>query len=254
MRITLLFLGVACALGAISGLAAEKKASAEGQSMPQLLSRGARWKNVDQLKKFAAEGDTLACLELGERLLYGDGLAQDEAAARLWFAKAGEAGSGDALFRLGRMHHDGVGGPRDYAAALGYYLRAAQAGIPEAQHNLGAMFASARGVRRDFVEGLAWFIVATKSGAVSDAESRTRERLKKRPADIAQAEVRAQELLALIESGGEIMLPTAIPLPRAAQPVPVVTPLRTAPPAVKIERPKIEPPRVEAPATMPSRN
>ena len=253
MRITLLFLGVACALGAIGGLAAEKKPSAEGQSMPQLLSRGARWKNVEELRKFAERGDTLACLELGERLLYGDGLAQDETAARLWFAKAGEAGSGDALFRLGRMHHDGVGGSRDYAQALGYYLRAAQAGIPEAQHNLGAMFASARGVRRDFVEGLAWFIVATKNGAVSDAEARTRERLKKRPADIAQAEVRAKELLAQLEAGGEIVLPTAIPLPRAPKAPPPVVPERAAPPAVTIERPKLEAPRVEAPAIAPPR-
>lgn len=216
---------------------------------PQLISRGARWRNVEELRRFAEQGDTLACLELGERCLHGDGVAKDEAAARTWFGRAADGGSGDALFRMGKLLHDGIGGPRDYAQAIAYYLRAAQTGIPEAQHNLGAMFVSARGVRRDYVEGLAWLIVAGRNGAVSDAEQRTRERLAKRPADIARAEERAKELLAALKAGAEIVLPTAVALPRETKPAPVRAPVREAPPKIEIERPRLEVPKPEFPAT-----
>lgn len=168
---------------------------------PQIIAKEARWKNVTELKRFAAQGDVLACLELGERLLHGDGVPVDPAAAREFFAKAAAGGSGDAMFRLGKLHHDGTGGPRDFGAALDFYGQAARAGIPEAQHNIGAMLVSARGVRRDYVEGLAWLIVATKNGALSDAEQRTRARLEKRPADIAKAEARAAELQQALAAG-----------------------------------------------------
>lgn len=169
-------------------------AFAAADAGPQLIAQKPRWKNIEELKRFVAQGDTIACLEYGERLLNGDGVAADPAAAREVLAKAAAAGAGDALFRLGKLWHDGIGGPRDYGRAMELYADAARAGVPEAMHNVGAMLVSARGVKRDYVEGLAWFIVATKNGAVSDAEQRTRERLAKRPQDIAAAEGRAKEI------------------------------------------------------------
>lgn len=216
---------------------------------PQLISKGPRWKNVTELQRFAAAGDPLACLEYGERLLNGDGMAADAVAAREYFGRAASAGSGDAFFRLGKLHHDGLGGPVDYAQALQNYGAAARAGIPEAQHNIGAMLVSARGVRRDYVEGLAWLIVATKNGAVSDAEQRTRDRLAKRPADIARAEERAKEILAALPNPrlAEIATPRftlagTVAVPRPPNPAsgpklpnPAPTPAKDTPPKVKVD-------------------
>lgn len=214
------------------------KAPPAGDAAPQLVSTGPRW-NVTELQRVAAEGDPQACFELGDRLLNGDELAADPVAARKWLKKAAQGGVGDALFRLGKLHHDGIGGPRDFARALDYYAQAARAGIPEAQHNIGAMLVSGRGVKRDYVEGLAWLIVATKHGAVSDAEQRTRERLAKRPADIAAAEARAQELIAALQDParrGEAMprfgtagSPSGLRGPRVAEPK------REPPPQVKVD-------------------
>jgi len=199
---------VALLLGPTWIAAADRPSAKESpvrDAVPQLISKGPRWKTIPELQRFAAEGDPLACLEYAERLLNGDGVPPDATQAREYFSRAAAAGSGEAFFRLGKLHHDGLGGPRDYGRALENYGAAARAGIPEAQHNIGAMLVSARGVRRDYVEGLAWLIVATKNGAVSDSEQRTRERLAKRPADIARAEERAKEILA------------ALPNPRLAE-------------------------------------
>jgi TPR repeat protein len=229
-------LAAVAALAVADVFAARPPPAADGG--PQLLATQPRWKDIAGLRRFAAQGDLLACLELGERLLTGEGLPRDEAEARVWFARAAEAGSGDALFRLGKLHHDGVGGPRDYPKALDYYARAARAGIPEAQHNVGAMLVSGRGVRRDYVEGLAWLIVATRSGAVSDAEQRTRERLARRPADIAAAERRAAELLAALAgpAGTAAAAPRAAVLPPPPVPAAVPPPVApAAPPKVKID-------------------
>jgi TPR repeat protein len=208
-------------------------AQAQGASedaAPQLVSTGPKWKNVPELRRFAEGGDPQACFELGDRLLNGDGVAVNEAEARRFLEKAAQADLPDALFRLGKLNHDGIGGPRDFAKALDYYGRAARAGIPEAQHNIGAMLVSGRGVKRDYVEGLAWLIVATKSGAVSDAEQRTRERLAKRPADIAAAEKRAAELLAAFENPQSAAAKPRATFGTATAPPP---PSRVTPPAVE---------------------
>ena len=224
---------------------------AMADSGPQLIAKGPRWKNVEELKRFAEQGDTLACLEYGGRLLSGEGVAVDAVAARQFFARAAAAGSGEALFRLGKLWHDGIGGERDYGEAMKFYGDAAQAGVPEAMHNVGAMLVSARGVQRDYVEGLAWLIVAMKNGAVSDAEQRTRERLAKRPQDIAAAEARAKELLAAFKTpGAEAARPRYVVRggPAAVRPPSVPSPL--APPKVETEKkvkvdvgPKLEAPK-----------
>lgn len=218
---------------------AAKKAPPADDAAPQLVSTGPRWKNVTELRRYAAQGDARACFELGDRLLNGDELPADPVAARKWLEKAAQGGVGDAMFRLGKIHHDGLGGPRDMARSLDYYAQAARAGIPEAQHNIGAMLVSGRGVKRDYVEGLAWLIVATKNGAVSDAEQRTRERLAKRPGDIAAAEARANELLAALNNParrdeaspriGSAGAPADVRGPKLAEPK------REPPPKVKVD-------------------
>jgi hypothetical protein len=223
---------------------------------PQLIQMGPKWRNVAELKRHAAEGDPAAAFELGERLALGDGVPQDHAAARTWFRRAADAGVADAWFRLGKLHHDGLGGPEDRALAFELFSTAAQLGVPEAQHNVGAMLVSGRGVKRDYVEGLAWLIVAGQSGAESSAEKQVRERLQRRPRDIARAEERAAELLAAVRQPGAEVKPRAAPAAEAAKSPapPAFAPPRTPPPKLDVGAPKLEAPVPQITLPKPGQN
>jgi TPR repeat protein len=223
-----------------------------------------KWKNVEQLRKFAAKGDPQACFELAERFLYGDEVPKDLNQAVPLLEQAGQGGIADAWFRLGKIYHDGLLGAPDYERTLDYYARAARAGVPEAQHNIGAMLVSARGVKRDLVEGLAWLIVATRTGAVSGAEGKVRDQLAKRPVDLRTAEARATELsqnLAAAEVRavleGARTTPAAIDETRKvpagpAIAIPIDKPVIKAPPidpptAPTISLPALPPPKLSPP-------
>ncbi|HQY04677.1 MAG TPA: tetratricopeptide repeat protein [Lacunisphaera sp.] len=187
---------LALGLALVPAFAAKPK-SVPADSPPQLISTkggGPKWKNVAELQAFAANGDPQACFELGERSLDGDGVPKDATKAISLFETAAKGGMANAWFRLGKIYHDGLTGTPDYGWALEYFTQAARARVVEAQHNIGAMLVSARGVRRDYVEGLAWLVIAKQSGAPSDAEAQVRNRLAKRPTDIAAAEARAAEI------------------------------------------------------------
>lgn len=211
---------------------------------PQLIEMGPKWRNVDELKRHAAAGDAGAAFELAERHVEGDGVPRDYAAAREWFGRAADAGVPDAWFRLGKLHHDGLGVPEDRAKAFELFARAAKHGVPEAQHNVGAMLVSGRGVKRDYVEGLAWLIVARQFGADSPAEAQVRERLARRPQDIARAETRARELLTSLGKSEGTASPRAKveSSPAANPPAPPFVPPREAPPKVEVGIPPIVPP------------
>ena len=217
-------------LGLTTVIAAKKDSSPVDEA-PQLISTtGGRpfWQNTKELKAAAAKGDPQACFELGNRMLDGDEeVRADLTQARLLMEKAAAGGVADASFRLGKIYHDARGVSRDYAKALEYYLIAARRGVPEAQHNIGAMLVSARGVKRNYVEGLAWLLVAEKSGAASDASVRVRDRLARKPADIAMAEARAKELFADLPNAsvgtGRTLIPVVGPPKEAALSAPVIS-------------------------------
>ena len=233
-----------------AGEAAPKKDP--GDAAPVLLStKGAKpkWKNVAELKQFAAQGDAQACFELGDRYVEGEGVPQDPAQAIPLFEQAAKGGLANAWFKLGKIYHDGLGRPADYVQALDYFTRAAQANVTEAQHNIGAMLVSARGVKRDYIEGLAWLIVATKSGDVSEAEAQVRSRLAKRPADIEAAEARAAELQKNLTTAevhatfaGATVKSAGAPGADAPVPPPVEQPKFSAPKVDPVAPPKVSVP------------
>ncbi|HKB91098.1 MAG TPA: tetratricopeptide repeat protein [Opitutaceae bacterium] len=164
-------------------------------SKPKLTSTtGSKWKSLDELKNAAEKGDPAACAQLAPLYEDGDQVPKDLNRAIELYNQAAQGGQGDAAFRLGKIYHDGLGVSMDQTKAFGYFLQGAKAGISEAQYNVGAMLVSGRGVKRDFVEGLAWLIVATRSGTDPQGEKQVRERLARRPNDIAAAEKRAQDL------------------------------------------------------------
>lgn len=241
-RLPLVALVAVSALTALP-LARSARKSATPDAAPVLVSTAGgteQWKNIAALEQAAEGGNPRACYDLALLALEGSPeVKKNPARAVALYEKAGEGGIDDAWFRLGKMHHDGVGVSRDLKKSFHYYLRAARAGVPEAQYNIGAMLLSARGVKRDYVEGLAWLIVAGKSGTPGDTERQVRERLKRRPADIAAAEARAAVLLSdPFERAGSA--------PAASVKVAPTTP--TAPvvaPVLPAAAPTIEPPKIQ---------
>jgi TPR repeat protein len=156
---------------------------------------GTKWADLAAVLKAAEAGEPEAVMELGLMHEFGREVPEDAVKARTLYVQAAAAGVVEADFRLGRLLSEGLGGPADLRAAFDRYLKAARAGHALAQYNVGAMLASARGVRRNYVEGLAWIILATRDKEVDPTgERKLRERLARRPQDIAAAEVRALAL------------------------------------------------------------
>jgi uncharacterized protein len=224
-----------------------------------------QWRTVEELAAAAEKGVPLACFQYAQLLEKGDQIPQNPTRAVAFYRKAAEAGQADALFRLGKIHHDGLLGMTvDYATAIEYYRRAAAAGVPEAMYNIGSMLVSARGVKRDYVAGLAWLIVAGQRGAAAEAGiHQVRQRLARQPQLIATAEQRAAVLTEALQSGGEPQLDGTIvqaekravepPHPEAARPKAAIEVERPrsspTPPSVIIEKSTIN---VPIPAPTPS--
>ncbi|MDX1402488.1 MAG: tetratricopeptide repeat protein, partial [Kiloniellales bacterium] len=64
--------------------------------------------------------------QLGLMYANGDGVVQDEAAARERYTRAAEQGHANAQYRLAVMFDTGTGGPKDDRAAREWYLAAAR--------------------------------------------------------------------------------------------------------------------------------
>ena len=222
--------------------------AAPKEEAPKLLSTtggqvSPKWKDDKELQRLAEKGDAAACLELGVRCERGTRGLQDYVQARTWYERAAKGGSAEANHRLAVLYRDGLGVVPDLGKTSDFYQRAAFAGLPIAQRNLGAMLASGRGVKRDYVEGLAWLIVANRNGIDPKAEQQLRAKLARRPADIAAAEIRAEELRAEIDGRKSRKPAVKSPQPQTAAPrtVPVIEPPHPA-------RPKVEKPDLPAPA------
>ena len=63
----------------------------------------------------------------------GRGVAQDYAAALIWYNKSAEQGNTHAQYQLGNMYYYGLGVAEDHAEALKWYYKAAKLGHAEAQ-------------------------------------------------------------------------------------------------------------------------
>ena len=187
------------ALGLLLTLLGADLAVGAQDSAPVLVSRtgggGGTWADLKELQAAAAQGNPKAETHLGEMLLRGDGVPQDETRAVALLEKAARAGQSAAAFRIGMLlSHGDNGVARDHVRALAYFQAAAAGGEAEAFFNLGAAHANGRGVKRDYAEALGWLIVARQRGADAGAEQSLRAQLKSRPTWIETGERRAKEI------------------------------------------------------------
>ncbi|KAB5624414.1 sel1 repeat family protein [Pseudomonas putida] len=94
----------------------------------------------------AGQGVVEAQALLGQILLDGHGIEQDERLARHWFAIAAQAGNAMAFNMLGRCLEHGWGGEIDLTQAAIHYAQAADADSDWGLYNLGNLLATGRGV------------------------------------------------------------------------------------------------------------
>lgn len=171
------------------------------------------WTDTDSLAAAADHGAPNACLELGERLMIGNSLAQDRARGLALYEKAVAGGSVEAAQRLARVHLAST--PPDHRSAFAAFQAGAFLGEPALAYNIGLLLLNGRGVEADPVESLAWLIVAANQGANGGALDQARALLAHDDTQIARAEARADELDRLITARkAQRFTPAALGQPR----------------------------------------
>jgi TPR repeat protein len=97
----------------------------------------------------AREGEVEAQALLGQILLDGQGIAQDQPLALSWFGIAARQGHVMARNMLGRCHEHGWGCAADASQAARHYRLAATAGLDWAMYNYANLLATGRGAGKD---------------------------------------------------------------------------------------------------------
>jgi hypothetical protein len=112
----------------------------------------------------AREGVLDAQALLGQILLDGQGIEQDQPLAVRWFGIAAQGGHLMARNMLGRCHEHGWGCTADATLAANYYRDAAEAGLDWAMYNYANLLATGRGVAEDQVLALILYRRAAELG------------------------------------------------------------------------------------------
>ncbi|MHC8402858.1 tetratricopeptide repeat protein [Pseudomonas sp. MDT1-17] len=112
----------------------------------------------------AREGVLDAQALLGQILLDGQGITQDQPLALRWFDIAAQRGHLMARNMLGRCHEHGWGCNADASIAARHYRIAAIAGLDWAMYNLANLLATGRGVAVSQLQALGLYRQAAELG------------------------------------------------------------------------------------------
>lgn len=112
----------------------------------------------------AREGVLDAQALLGQILLDGQGIEQDQPLALRWFEIAAQGGHLMARNMLGRCHEHGWGCVADAAVAARHYRQAAEAGLDWAMYNYANLLATGRGVAVNQLQALSLYQQAAELG------------------------------------------------------------------------------------------
>lgn len=147
----------------------------------------------------ATQGDAEAQLQLGMRYATGDGVAQSEAEAAKWFARAAKQGLAEAQYQYGLALLEGRGVVQDYKAAFGWIEKPARRGLPHAQYRLGELYRYGTGTPIDKARAYLWFNLAAAQGVDVAAKARDSLVWQLKPEQLAamQEEARRMSLAGL---------------------------------------------------------
>jgi len=87
---------------------------------------------VEWIRRAADQGDPVACFNLGNHYVQGQGVARDEVEATKWYREAAERGDAEAQRNLAIMYHNGQGVPRNDVESLKWASIARRGGLETA--------------------------------------------------------------------------------------------------------------------------
>ena len=156
-----------------------------------------------ELFKASAEGG-IAEAQYNIAVLYDEGLGigRDPVQAFAWYQKAAAQGNANAAFNLGVAYSNGSGVPQSMDQAAQWFQRAATAGVLNAQFNLALLYERGDGVPVSQVEAYAWYSAAAAHGDTGAAQRRGNLAATLTPAKLKEARTRAEQIAAMIKSGG----------------------------------------------------
>ena len=126
---------------------------------------GAHW----PLRSPSLSSVTVCTVTLSTAPVYADGAGsrqKDDAAARLWLARAAHQNYDTAQLELGTWLVLGRGGDADAVAGFGWLKRAAQGGNIAAANRLAKLYRAGIGTEPDVIAGAAWYVLARRAGLV----------------------------------------------------------------------------------------
>ena len=121
---------------------------------------------VEELKALASQGNADAMLELGERLIQGQGVEANVAEGLQWLHKAADAGKNQAWYDIGFVYSNGLGVEMNMTEAMKYFRKGAEAGNADCQTSMGMFYQAGEripgGVKADLAEAAKWYRMAAE--------------------------------------------------------------------------------------------
>jgi FOG: TPR repeat, SEL1 subfamily len=124
-------------------------------------------KELEDIMKFANEGDAKSQFQLGTIYYTGSQITQDYRAAFTWYELAAKQNHPLALNALGELYARGLGTKPDYAKALSCFQAAAKKNVVTALFNLGYIYSTGsygQKINRD--EGIYYYLQSANLGYI----------------------------------------------------------------------------------------
>lgn len=121
-------------------------------------------KQIDHLRKLAAQGHIPEQIELAADYMTGHGVPQDLTQAAHWYQKAALLGDPDAENQIGYFCQYGIGIPVDLVRAFHWYQLASASGSLQAKVNMGVSYLVGIGVRKNPSAARQLFLEAAQKG------------------------------------------------------------------------------------------
>jgi hypothetical protein len=119
---------------------------------------------LKQLNSYSAQGNADAMLELGRRLIKGEGVHVKDGLG--WLQKSAVAGKREAWYDLGVVYANAIGVETDMQLATGFFRKGAALGDANCQNSLGLLYLAGEiipgGVKADPVEAARWYRLAAE--------------------------------------------------------------------------------------------
>lgn len=169
-------------------------------------------------KTAAEDGVTEAQYNIAVMYAEGLGIDRDPTQAVFWYRKAAAQGSSSAAFNLGVAYSNGIGVKQSMEEAARWFREAGEAGVVNAQFNLGLLYERGEGLAASPVEAYAWYAAAAARGDSGAAQRRDRLAKTLSPAVLKDAQARAEQLQASIQTSAISTPAAAIGAPPTRKP------------------------------------